>query len=151
VHDESVDVFITDFKQLTAVICCNGRNWEAFVAQAFINGMPEEAMRSVEAEALGKAWERQGYARIAKPFLQETNCGPHYCSGGEPGCGDVQLTFIPVNVCERTMSAMIDTGFSTSVVAIALVSSAKLVRVDEAVRRMDGSVAVVQFRATRSI
>ena len=67
---EGVDVFMADLKRSAAVICGNGGNWEAFVAQAFINGLPEEAMRSVEAEALSKMLDLETLVQLARVHVK---------------------------------------------------------------------------------
>ena len=51
-HEESVYFFMRDLKRLAAVICGGAGGGEAFVTQAFISGLPEAAIKSVEAKGL---------------------------------------------------------------------------------------------------
>ena len=86
---------------------------------------------------------RSGGPHCKVPVLQNRPSGkrigsPHYCMGREPGCGDARLVFVPLNVCGMTVRTMVDAGCSTSVLARALVTSAKLVRLEE-VRMMEES------------
>jgi len=66
--------------------------------------------------AVGCATLQGGESRQNRPSGKPI-VGPHYCAGGEHGCGDVRLVFVPVNMCEMTEKAMVDTGCLTSVEA----------------------------------
>ena len=63
---------MADLKRLSVVICGSEGGGEAFVAQAFINGLPEAAMKSVEVEALGKNHDLDWSVRLARAHVKAT-------------------------------------------------------------------------------
>ena len=61
---------MADLKQLSVVICGSEGGGEAFVAQTFINGLSEAAMKSVEVEALGKNHDLDRLVRLARVHVK---------------------------------------------------------------------------------
>ena len=66
---------MAELKRSAAVICSNGQDRKAFIAQAFVNGLPETAMRNVEAETLGKAPDLETLVRLARVHVK-AGCEP---------------------------------------------------------------------------